>query len=57
MKATVRASLASVRTIDPRLIREAVAGVDPTLIERSIAAAEESIRRAQAEIDAAERAN
>ncbi len=58
MKALVRASLKSVEHIDVEAItRNAMAGVDPALIERSIAAAEEGIRRAQAEIDAAERHN
>ncbi len=58
MKATIRASLASVRSIDVDAItRNAIAAVDPALIERSIAAAEAGIARAQAEIDAAERHN
>lgn len=58
IKALVRASLKLVENIDVDAItRRAMAGVDPALIERSLAAAEEAIRRAQAEIDAAERGN
>ena len=58
MKATIRASLAAVRTMDiDAITRRALAGVDPAMIERSIAAAEAGVARAQAEIDAAERGN
>lgn len=58
MKALVRASLKSVEHINVEAItRNAMAGIDPALIERSIAAAQAGIARAQAEIDAAERAN
>ena len=58
IKATVRASLKAVEAIDiDAITRNAMAGVDPALIERSLAAAEEGIRRAQAEIDAADRAD
>jgi beta-lactamase regulating signal transducer with metallopeptidase domain len=58
MKATVRASLAAVRTLDiEAMTKRAMAGVDAALIERSIAAAEAGIARAEAEIDAAERDN
>ncbi|MEO7409771.1 MAG: M56 family metallopeptidase [Sphingomicrobium sp.] len=58
IKATVRASLKAVEAIDiDAITRRAMASVDPALIERSIAAAEEGLRRAQAEIDAADRGN
>lgn len=58
LKATVRASLQAVAAIDiDAITRRAMAGVDPALIERSLAAAEAGIARAQAEIDAADRAN
>lgn len=58
MKATIRASLKAVAAMDiDAITRRAMAGVDPALIERSIAAAEAGIARAQAEIDAADRAN
>lgn len=58
IKALVRASLKLVENIDVDAItRRAMAAADPALIERSLAAAEEAFRRAQAEIDAAERGN
>jgi beta-lactamase regulating signal transducer with metallopeptidase domain len=58
IKATVRASLASVQHIDVEKIRlDALKSVDPDLIERSVAAAEKAIEQAEDELDRLEALN
>lgn len=52
IKATIRASLKSVEAIDVEAItRQAMASVDHRAIAASVAAAEESVARAQAEVE------
>lgn len=52
LKATIRTAMKSVEAIDvDRITKEALASVDRGQIEASIAAAEESVRAAEAELD------
>ena len=58
IKATVRASLASVAAIDVDAIsRQALSSIDERQIEASIAAAQQSVRAAEAELDRIEELN
>lgn len=56
VKATIRQSLAAVKAIDFEAInRQAMASIDPEAIAASIAAAEQSVAKAKAEMEALER--
>ncbi len=56
IKATIRQSLAPVKAIDFEAInRQAMASIDPEAIAASIAAAEQSVAKAKAEMEALER--
>lgn len=55
IKATVRASLKAVEAIDVQgITRQALASVDQAQIERALEAAEEGLRKAEAQLDRAE---